>query len=597
MPASTSYDVMLAFLHAQATGRLKQVVVGLDFFGFNILFQHNREMLEGRVAGLGVYQFSDFLNAELAERAARKAFLPVEPAKPAGPQWDEKLYLALNPDVGAAIKRGEFKSGREHWELAGRAEGRQSGIIPETWSENRYLRMYPDVWIAVSNGFFMSGLHHYRANGRNEGRYGELPHGWNDELYLVINQDVLPAIKGGSFLDGYHHYLAAGRAEGRETGIPPPDWREQEYRQVNRDVELGIFIGIFYNGYHHWLAAGRHEGRSGGFWPKDWDEARYLAVNADARIRVALGEFSTGRAHYLAIGQRQGLLGGNRPANIGERLLLRWPRVNKALFQIDELYHFLLSVTALAEAVATVERQSEISQFDAAGMRYFTGQEDALIKLGGVGQMIRGDLAGGSWGPVLTQPHLMFCFTNNQSGMTMFDPFRFMLRRAYAEGTDLRMFITPIHSVSRYVLQTLGLGGRYDFWVREMVRINAEEAARAGRKPLPLWDFSYPNAITTEPIPPAGDLSPMHWYWEYSHYRKATGDLILDRMLEHSEPGRQAPEDFGVRLTAGNVDAHLIESRRDLDVWASANSDLTAPITRATRDLTKHSRQSAAACW
>src|SRR5262245_53147709 len=50
---------------------------------------------------------------------------PNPPVVAAAPSWNEALYLAVNADVAAAVARKEFKSGREHYELAGRAERRQ----------------------------------------------------------------------------------------------------------------------------------------------------------------------------------------------------------------------------------------------------------------------------------------------------------------------------------------------------------------------------------------------------------------------------------------------------------------------------------------
>ena len=72
-----------------------------------------------------------------------------------------------------------------------------------------------------------------------------------------------------------------------------------------------------------------------------------------------------------------------------------------------------------------------------------------------------------------------------------------MLRRAYAQGTDLRLYVTPLHAAMRELLVALGLGERYESWLRELVRINEQEAVRAGRQPLPLWDFSDPNTTVT----------------------------------------------------------------------------------------------------
>jgi hypothetical protein len=159
------------------------------------------------------------------------------------------------------------------------------------------------------------------------------------------------------------------------------------------------------------------------------------------------------------------------------------------------------------------------------------------------------------------------------------------------------MFVTPVHAVVRVLQQGLGIGERYEFWLKELVRINEEEAALAGRPALPLWDFSDPNTITREPVPAASDLTPMRWFWEHSHYRKVTGDLILDRTLSYSTRERPLPADFGVRLTETNVDAHIARVRSELAAWASANADLVSPIVRAAQSLKTLNRQGEATCW
>jgi hypothetical protein len=235
--------------------------------------------------------------------------------------------------------------------------------------------------------------------------------------------------------------------------------------------------------------------------------------------------------------------------------------------------------------------------FDDAGVRLFPAQEELLRRLGGTGNLIRSGLGSGAWGPWLNAPKFMYCFTNTDTGMTMFDPFRFMLRRAYAEGTDLRMFVTPVHAVVRVLQQGLGIGERYEFWLNELVRINEEEAALAGKPPLPLWDFSDANTITREPVPSASDLMPMRWFWEYSHYRKLTGDLILDRVLGDGGRVSPRPADFGVRLTGANVGAHVARARSELAAWASTNADLVSPIVRAAQTLKTLNRQAEATCW
>jgi hypothetical protein len=821
LPSATSYEVMLAFLHAQAVGQpLKQAVVGLDFFGFNIFLARNQEEWEARFTGNGSRAFADFLATELASRprggsatgqAEARANEPADPQQakgtatpadhrvtetaggrpalvspaaepPDAEAWNEAIYLALHPDVAVAVARKEFKSGHEHYLLAGRAEGRESGmapgnwndalylklnpdvaaevqrgtflsgyhhflangraegresgLVPSDWNEALYLRFYPDVAAEVQRGTFLSGYHHFLANGRAEGREsGLVPSDWNDALYLrfypdvaaevrrgtFVNgyhhylvagraegrydgrprtdwneaqylkmyPDVAAEVRRGTFVNGYHHYLVAGRAEGREDGTPPPDWNEalylrlypdvaaevkrgrflsgyhhylaagraegrnagkpsndwneELYLRANPDVQREVTRGAFLSGYHHYLVAGRSEKREGGFVPRDWDEAGYLQINPDvqyhisqgfflsgyhhylvagraekrsigghpagwneagylavnpaARARIALGDYGSGYLHYVAVGRDQGLLGGFPPSDVAERLRLRWPGLNQAMFQFGERFRLIFSTTAVRDSIATVLRQSEPPSFDHRGMRVWGGQDNSVVASGGAGGRFRANITGWRWYLWLRPPRYMYCFTNTETGMTMFDPYRFMLHQAYAEGTDLRLYLTPLHAAVRKLIEALGLGERYVFWVRELVRINAEEAARAGREPLPLWDFSEVNAITGEPIPAPADLTPMRWYWDFSHYRKGTGDLILDRLFDHSEVDRRLPADFGVRLTPENVDRHLARSESKLASWSEANAELASRIVAAARDPKAENRQSQATCW
>jgi len=113
----------------------------------------------------------------VAPSAPTPAPAPNPPVPAPAPSWNEALYLAANPDVAAAIARKEFKSGREHYELAGRAERRQGGFVPNDWDEAEYLRTHQDVAAAVSTGTFLNGYHHYLAAGRAEGRRGGFPPG------------------------------------------------------------------------------------------------------------------------------------------------------------------------------------------------------------------------------------------------------------------------------------------------------------------------------------------------------------------------------------------------------------------------------------
>ena len=89
------------------------------------------------------------------------------------------------------------------------------------------------------------------------------------------------------------------------------------------------------------------------------------------------------------------------------------------------------------------------------------------------------------------------------------------------------------------------------------MRIDREEAARAGSRRCRCGISAECDSITRELVPPSTDIIPMRWFWEHSHYRKMRGDLVLDRVFGTTAPERPLPADFGVRLTAANIDAHI----------------------------------------
>jgi hypothetical protein len=85
-----------------------------------------------------------------------------------GSPFDEKVYVAANPDVGDAVKARQHRSGRAHFLLYGYYEGRLGGkaVVDEAW----YLAENPDVAEAVRAGAIASGAEHYRSAGMFEWR-------------------------------------------------------------------------------------------------------------------------------------------------------------------------------------------------------------------------------------------------------------------------------------------------------------------------------------------------------------------------------------------------------------------------------------------
>ena len=154
-----------------------------------------------------------------------------------------------------------------------------------------------------------------------------------------------------------------------------------------------------------------------------------------------------------------------------------------------------------------------------------------------------------------------------------------MLDRAGATGGETHLVIYPYHAQIRLMIDGLGLNPLFDAWKRDLVARAGRRAARGER--VVLWDFSGISETTREAIPPRGDKkTQLARYWEAGHFKKALGDRVLARVLGSDDEG------FGIRLDAGNIDAHLAADARAVEALKTADAALvaeTADVLRAAR--------------
>ena len=143
----------------------------------------------------------------------------------------------------------------------------------------------------------------------------------------------------------------------------------------------------------------------------------------------------------------------------------------------------------------------------------------------------------------------------------MFGYFQLLLKYCRAEQIELILFIHPLHAWDIENEWLLGRGESGEEWKRELVKLIADEAGASGVS-FPLWDFGGYNTVTMETVPPEGDTETvMRYYWEPRHYKKLSGDLILDRVLNYRSDTRSLPGDFGVLLSQTNVDRVIAQAR------------------------------------
>ncbi len=135
--------------------------------------------------------------------------------------------------------------------------------------------------------------------------------------------------------------------------------------------------------------------------------------------------------------------------------------------------------------------------------------------------------------------------------------FRRLLDYARQEGIELRMFISPVHARYLEWYRRVGWSPMFHAWKRALVAtIDEESRAMPGRAAFPLWDFGGYHPPALEPVPKAGDLSTrMHWYLDTSHYSRALGDLILDRIFRR--PGPDASPLPDARIDQATIERHL----------------------------------------
>ena len=214
------------------------------------------------------------------------------------PEFDPQYYLRLNPDVASAVANHTFASAFVHFVNYGVKEGRPGSTYFNEW---RYRLMYPDIAAAVAAGQFSSGLQHYLLFGQQEGRS---PSEWFDEgAYRIANPTAAALVSSGAYQSGFEQYRCVGVTQGY---CPLAGFDEAYYLVHNPDVANGVKLGWFRSGFDHYLLSGQFEGRSPS---ASFDEWYYLTNNPDVKAAVAAKQYTCGFEHYLLAGKAEGRKG------------------------------------------------------------------------------------------------------------------------------------------------------------------------------------------------------------------------------------------------------------------------------------------------
>jgi hypothetical protein len=267
--------------------------------------------------------------------------------------------------------------------------------------------------------------------------------------------------------------------------------------------------------------------------------------------------------HRAVVGLDLGSFGKFRRQEAFDPGLLATPESGHALQRWTALLTTYFSGEPLIDSINKLRQQSATPMYDLrTGRRTDRIFVERITACGGIRQAFLAREASDIQGAVGSKAGNEYSPASSADFQASLNSFRKLVRFARDKRIDLYLFISPTHARSMEELRLLGRWGTFEEWKRSLVAILAEENARSpSLPPTPLWDFSGYNSVTTEPVPTADSgVMQMRGYWELSHYRKQIGDMVLDRIFDHSKPPHPIPEDFGRLLTPENIDRQLRET-------------------------------------
>jgi hypothetical protein len=254
----------------------------------------------------------------------------------------------------------------------------------------------------------------------------------------------------------------------------------------------------------------------------------------------------------------------------------------RALTALNALRYFA-SWTMLHDSVETLRKQDpKLIEFEPTGRRNALVFENAARRFGqqymfafSEARYFRARL-----NLPLEQRHSLI---DSQDKSTL-QHFANILDRATERGISVRLFIAPVHARQLEVYRLLGLLDMLENWKRTVARIAEGDHMRLTGQRFTLWDFSDYSELTTEAVPERGDVtSRMRWYWESSHYTKALGDLVLDRIF--GRPNPSLPNDFGVAIQSATLEGHLANIRMRGEAYRRSHSRDMNELTHTATDV------------
>lgn len=240
---------------------------------------------------------------------------------------------------------------------------------------------------------------------------------------------------------------------------------------------------------------------------------------------------------------------------------------------LKDIFQALFTYDGLMSSLNTIERQDKPGiQYFPNGFRDDKNHWEQIQKKGGHHQAA---INNEKYTLYALDGFTFFALSNQQQKSPGLHSFQKILTFCKVNKIQLHLFISPIHVRKMLLLHQIGLWEEFEHWKKSLVlhiENNAPEYS--------LWDFTGFNDITTEPFPLIEDkTAQMKWYWESSHYKKETGVLVLNNILNDSPADKKASPQFGIKLTTQNIDQHLSNQRAGRQKFISKYPEIVEEIS------------------
>jgi len=222
-------------------------------------------------------------------------------------------------------------------------------------------------------------------------------------------------------------------------------------------------------------------------------------------------------------------------------------RLNPSINSVDYYLGTLLSVSALQRSVTTVKNRMN----DRRAMDWRQGQLDEHFVNHGAAD----------W--VAVPKYYNFSGAEGATADLYLDQGRMqrlekLLDDATAMGIRVDLVVLPTHVIFFERVILAGKWQTYLGWINDLSAMVERQNQKYPENRVALWDFCSYSKFTTEAYPTGGQTeTDMRWYWDPGHFKKALGDLVIDRLTGYPPPEGEDISDFGVRLDRGNVGGFL----------------------------------------